>query len=377
MAKSEFSSTVNAALVEAALNARAAFKWAQACMYFGKGYQSEGTDSIITVKKNLKKQAGDTIRVRLRAPLTGAGQKDDDTLQGNEEALSYYTATATIHQRRHAVRVAGRMTEKRTKVPVRKDAREGLGDWLAQMMDTDTVLAISGLANAVGTLAASAPTTYRRWVGGQTAAGVLLATANDLDAELGTGSSTKTYVDHLFGTLVIQLVKRMAITPGSGYPKIRPIRYQGKDYYIMWIHPLQAKALKAETAWIAAQRSAGPRDMTNPLFSGSLGVFDGVVIKEWEKIELRVGDGVGTDPTTYFESGDAATSSAEIICRALFCGAQAAIHAWGKEPGWDEERFDYGNEWGIATDLIWAAKKTVFNSQDFGVIAVDTCVATD
>jgi N4-gp56 family major capsid protein len=61
-----------------------------------------GTDSLITLKNDLSKGAGDRIRVGLRMQLTGAGVSGDDTLEGNEEALTTYSDDLFIDQLRHA-----------------------------------------------------------------------------------------------------------------------------------------------------------------------------------------------------------------------------------------------------------------------------------
>lgn len=367
MAKTVFDASQNAGLIREALAIKA-FQYAESQLYFDKQWQSSGPNTIITVANDLLKESGDVIRVRLLAPLTGEGQVDDATLEGEEEALAYYQDTAQVHQRRHATRVKGKMTEQRTKVPLRSDGRTALGNWMAQLIDTDTVLAMSGVANATATLAASAPTTNRIFRGGQKVSGTLEVVATDALIDSDT--------DNLFGTLVISWCRRKAVIPGAGYPKIRPVRYKGQDYWIMFIHPYQAKALKGETAWIEAQRQAGPRDMSNPLFSGMLGIWDQVVIKEFDKIEMRLGDGTGTDPTTYFESGDACANG-KTVARGLFCGAQAASHCWAQKPDWNEKSFDYGNQWGIATGMIWTAHKNIFNGEDYGMIAVDTIVIPD
>jgi hypothetical protein len=63
--------------------------------------------------------------------------------------------------------------------------------------------------------------------------------------------------------------------------------------------------------------------------------------------------------------------------RAIFCGAQSAVVAFGQSsPGmktsWAEELFDYGNQLGVAAGLIWGLKKTQFNSADFGTITVSS-----
>lgn len=62
--------------------------------------------------------------------------------------------------------------------------------------------------------------------------------------------------------------------------------------------------------------------------------------------------------------------------RAIILGAQAALFAIGSEPTWVEKDFDYANQTGVATGMIFGVKKTRFNSQDFGVIALDTAAAS-
>ena len=395
MADTEFSANVHPTLVRTAY-ARKALLWAQQQMFFKPFIQdqktnevrstgremavtavSDGSDAIITRKSELVSKPGDKVQVRVVSPLSGQGTIDDETLEGSEEALVYYTQDVTVRQRRNAVRDKGQLNLQRVDVPFREDAKGALGSWLAQELDSDVLLSLCGLANTAGTLSANAPSGNRRWVGGQTTAGVVGHCAAETDVLLGSGTGSKTYVDHLFGTKVISTVKRKATMGGVGYPRLRPIMIKGKAYYIMMIHTWQAKALRLEAAWIAAQSDANNRGLDNPIFDGSLGVFDGVVVHEWDKIEARVGDGTGTDPATYFESGDALTSSSETACRALFLGAQAGLLAIAKNVTWKEKSFDYENKHGIAIGAMWGAAKTEFNSEDFAVIAVDTCVVPD
>jgi len=59
----------------------------------------------------------------------------------------------------------------------------------------------------------------------------------------------------------------------------------------------------------------------------------------------------------------------------VMCGAQAGVIAFGQggspnKMTWDEEMFDYGNKLGVSAGTIYGLKKTVFNSRDFGVIAM-------
>ncbi len=62
-------------------------------------------DSLLYVKDEMNKSAGDRVRVGLRMQLTGAGILGDGTLEGNEEALATFTDDLLIDQLRHAVEI--------------------------------------------------------------------------------------------------------------------------------------------------------------------------------------------------------------------------------------------------------------------------------
>jgi len=91
-----------------------------------KDFIGEGQDSIIQRKTDFKKSAGDRLTVTLRMQLNGDGVLGDNTLEGNEEALTTYTDNLFINQQRHAVRSGGKMTEQRIPWSIREEAMDGL-----------------------------------------------------------------------------------------------------------------------------------------------------------------------------------------------------------------------------------------------------------
>src|SRR5688572_31253803 len=70
-------------------------------------FMGTGSDSVIQILTDTKKDSGDRVRVILRSLLTGDGVQGDNTLEGNEEALTTYVDDVLINQLRHAVRSAG------------------------------------------------------------------------------------------------------------------------------------------------------------------------------------------------------------------------------------------------------------------------------
>lgn len=383
-------------------------KWSQAMFKHGlatnplKQFMGTSDDNIIQVNKELSKDKGDKITFHLRALLAGSGQGDDGTHEGYEEANTYYDDSVTIHERGHATKVNGIMTEQRTKIPLREQGKVSLGEWVGRALAADCIAALSGLNNTksfagqvtggaaldkdsakIETVNPASPSgrgsalTFggRIFYGGQTA-------GSSSTFSTATGDTVLSGTAHLFGTYVIEFVKRVAkatikytdTTTGAVLCPLRPIMVDGKPHFVMLIHPQQAKALKADTRWLDAQKYANTRGSTNPIFTGMLGMWDNVIVHECDLIHTRYGM-AGTTSAEYFYSSDQVITSSVYCARALFCGAQAGLLAYGQMPSWKEKMFDYGAKWGISTRMIYGVKKAVFNSIDFGVIAVDTAVS--
>ncbi|HPD47915.1 MAG TPA: N4-gp56 family major capsid protein [Anaerohalosphaeraceae bacterium] len=341
--------------------------------YFNDGrFVGESSNALIQVNTDLTKDKGDRINTPLRARLISDGKVDDAASEGQEKALTFYNCQTTIHKRKESVRLDGEMTERRTKIRLRTEAKDALGLWLAETRDTDILKGLSGLANSVGTITAAAPTANRRFYGGQLLDGTVGVTVVANDAAITAAGS-----GHLFGTQVLSHLKRMAQKDGGvNYSKLRPIVIGGKQWFVYFASPWQVKALKQDMAWVAAQQLANVRGESNPLFSGAAGVWDGIIVHEYDKIELRTGDGVGTAPATYFESGDPCGNGIT-VARGLFCGAQAGILAYGRRIRWVEKIFEYDSQFGCEVSSIYGFNKAKFNSEDFAVISCDTRVVLD
>lgn len=371
-------------------------------------FMGAGPENIIQIDKDLTKGPGDKVTFRLIPPLSNAGGYDDSDLEDNEESMSAYNFPVSIHERSNAVRSAGKMTDKRTAINIRREATIALGRWAAEQEDNDIIYALSGLGNQntyagegtsnIQTVNEKAPSTNRILYGGETAAGSICGaqTRPVDDSEIGDADGTD-YLDFLMGLNTISIAKRMAQLAA---PKFRPIMINGKGYYVMFLHPLQVKALRnqtsAVTSWAAIQAAANVRGINNPLFTkqgagrdrifdGAVGVYDDVILYEYDRIQTRVAGEV-------FDSGDTIdtniASGTARIARALLCGAQAGVVAWGQTWKRYEKNFDYNRKPGTAIDGLYGVSKTRFfdpganqntntAQDDFAVIAIDTAVAED
>lgn len=150
-------------------------------------------------------------------------------------------------------------------------------------------------------------------------------------------------------------------------PQIRPIRVNGEDKFVLFLHPFQVRQVRTNTntgQWIDIQKAAvqGHGSTKSPIYSGALGEYNGTIMHE----STRVPWGEDTSNTALTN-----------VRRAIFCGAQAACLAFGRGYGesrmsWVEELFDYKNQLGVSAGMIAGLKKNVFNSQDFATITISS-----
>lgn len=113
--------------------------------------------------------------------------------------------------------------------------------------------------------------------------------------------------------------------------------------------------------WLDIQKVAiqGGNISKNPIYTGSLGEYNGVILHESTRVQ----------------------SVTTGVYRAVLCGAQAAVIGFGQDGGpnkmtWVEELFDFKNQLGVGAGMIFGLKKTVFNSADFGSIVLPTYAAS-
>jgi N4-gp56 family major capsid protein len=322
--------------------------------YLGK-FTGSGSDSLIQVKTETQKSAGDKITFGLRMQLSGAGIQGDATLEGSEEALTTYNDAVVLDQLRHAVRSGGKMSEQRVPFSVREEAYAGLKDWWMDRFDQSFFYQAAGRSGVSDT----------RYTGNN-AAVVPTATTNHIfcSADHTTDETLDSSGDDFS---LVHLDKAVALAKTNS-PMIRPIRTNGGEYYVAFLHPGQTLQLRTTTTtgyWQDIQKAAlmGGNQKDNPLFTGALGVYNGVILHE----------------STRVPKGQNSTTLAEVANtrRAILCGAQAATMAFGQGGGenkfsWTEELFDYENQLGVAAGSIFGLKKTIFNSKDFGTIVMST-----
>lgn len=285
----------------------------------------EGTENIVQVKTQLEGQKGDKVHFGIRMRLAGLGVTSGQALEGNEESLVTYYDDVSLEEYAHAVRDRGPLDRQRTVFSIDQQSQDALKDWMSEKID-------KLIMDAIGT-----------------------------PSKIFYGDGTATTDITTAGKITPALIskaKTWALTGGArAQTPLRPIKVDGKKYFVLVVHPDVLYDLATNSTWAQAAREALPRGTDNPLFSGASYLWDGVVIHSHENVPDYTNWGSGTDVHG---------------SKNYFLGAQALSWAWGERPHVRDEEFDYGREHGFAISMIGGVTKNTFNSKDFGVIGIYT-----
>lgn len=306
------------------------FSQAENLTFWHRFEGSEGSSMPIIRKDDLEKSAGDTVKFDIVLALTGAGATGDTALlDGNEEKMKFRQTSVSVDSLQHAVRWS-----KLGKILINHDMRtvalNQLSKWLAGQLD-DAIF-----DEFVGDGSATLPTTAKWFAGSATAVGEV----DDTDAA---------------GRLKLNDISDLRAYAQANN-KIEPLRLEnGEEIFGLVVHPYAALALKKDTQYQQAQRDARERGAGNPLFTGAVGMWDGVVIYTSNRVPVA-SDGVGSIQ----------------VARNIFFGAQALSRAYAYYPDWTEQYFSYGQEQGIATFTVLGEQLNAFDlSSGGGAAAAD------
>ena len=290
--------------------------------YFDKFTATDGSN-VVHKNKDLENVKGDSVVFGLMMNLTGSGVEGNrQKLAGAEDTLNIYDFTVNTKLVRNAVS-RYEADDQRTQYDMLKEIKIALKQWLSDWLDDRLISRLSYNPSNGEVLYASAAGTQSS------------ITANDK-----------------LTTTIISRAKRKAMMHA---PKVQPIKVDGMDKYIMLIHPWAARDLKDDPKWLAAQQNANIRGSKNPIFTGALGEYDGVILYEYERVQ----------------TGNIGASSAN-VCQNLLLGKQAACFAVSRPAKHIEQTDDYGNIAGNGIAFYGAVEKTNFNGKDYGVINVMT-----
>lgn len=289
--------------------------------YFDKFTSTNGSN-VVHTNKDLKQAKGDEVNFGLAMNLKGNGVSGNNTLKGNEEEMQMYDFSVKTTLVRNAVTrfEADDQKSPYANLPLIKGT---LTQWLSDWKDNKLISALT--AN---------PTTGERMFASAAGTEVSL-TAND--------------------KLTCALIAKAKRKAKMHEPMVKPLKIDGQDKYIMLVGTWAARDLKADPVWQAAQQNAAIRGSKNPIFTGALGEYDGVVLYEYERVQ----------------NTKTGASSANVVHN-LLLGQQAACFAVAREARFIKDEDDYGNVQGNGIAFFGGIEKSVYNSKDYGVIQVMT-----
>lgn len=299
-------------------------------------------NAIIQVLHDLDKEAGDRIHYGLVMGLDeSAGVTGDNKLIGNEGEVEIHDTTMYIDQLRYGVRLKGRMDEKKARFALRTKAKNVLKAWQPRAIDYHLFRQLAGdtgytFAGNTGVAADEAH--------------CVVCGDSGFTTDVATTEAAMDAADYLTTWEIDKCVEMAKVME----PMIRPVNIEGGEYYVLLIHPYVARNLKYgnDTKLYEALRDARERGSKNPLFTGALGIWNGVVIREHRFVP----------------------SITSNIYRCLFLGAQAGCAAFAEKKLWGEDttsdEADYGNRPGFMAGFIGGFKKNIFDNKDFGMITV-------
>lgn len=309
--------------------------------------------------------------IQLVADLLQDGTNGDDALEGNEESLRAFEQKIQFDQLRHAVRNKGKLSDKRSTIDFRNQAKERLGVFFGDRIDQMAFLTLAGIAytkknngaNRVGTSAL---------ISIDFAADVKVPTSNRHLRCLASGAIAAGDTTAIVAADKLNyksLVRAKAFAKDTG---MRGIRVGSEEVYHVFVTPNGMADLRLDPEFLANIRSAGIRGDNNPLFSGASSVMvDGMIVHEYRYVFNTRGATSGSK----WGSGSLVDGAANLIL-----GAQALGFADFGAPAWNEKTFDYGNNHGIATAKIFGMLKPQFNNdwtgqvEDYGVLRLDAAV---
>lgn len=283
-----------------------------------------GSGMPIIRNDDLTVRRGGLVNVPMQRRMSGAGVSGNTALSGSEEAMVFDNLAVTPVYYRNAA-ASHKSDQQRTIHDLKSAAQVGGAIWLSEKIDD----AIFGVLDAQ---------TTNRLYGGDATSKATIEAADTMSAALISKARAKAKAVH-----------------------IRPLKINGREWYILVLHPYQAYSLRSDSTWLAAQQYAAERGSDNPILGMSMGSYQGVLVFENDRVES--GDDAGSGSNLDYAIGH-------------LVGGDAVGFAWAELPHYIQEVRDYGAIIGAGAAANFGAAAAVFNSVPVGHVPIMT-YATD
>lgn len=287
-----------------------------------------GMDSIVNVIPTLSSKKGDRIRFPIIKRSTTGFIVGSDTLRGREDKLDNSTVDVELQAYRKALLDDGGLTRQRAQFDVSAEQATVLKNAVKEYIDTLCFNALTASPSKV-------------FYGGT-----------------ATSTATVASTDILTSTLIGKVATWAKTGGNRDHEPIKKVRMPGYgDVYVLLVSPAAASALRNSSTWRSEVQNAAVRGSDNPVFTGIVGMTNGVLVVESEYISSFTNWGSGQNV-----SG----------CKGVLIGQQAILHAECEAPRFYTISDDHGWRQGTAVDMILGIKATEFDSKRYGSVAVYT-----
>lgn len=299
--------------------------------------------SPIVVHRDLSGEGGAKIKMPLVKALIGDGLKGSSnvTLEDNLEDLAASNFEIELEEYLHGVTADNPLGRQRAYFSVTEACANALVAWGIEKIDNLCFDAMQG------------------------------SSTNLLYAGSATSTATLTANDKI----TIDLLRKAKVQAKSGFKgtgsgrtnqkfKIKPYKFQGKDYYFVVLSPDVMYDLQKDSEFQDAMKYAAERGKSNPLFTGADAItVDGLVIFSHARSFI-------TDPAGTGQSDWGSGSNVPGAKVTLF-GENALAIALAKAPNIDVKYKDLHDRFiNYGYQGIFQVKKIAFDSKDYGVFEI-------
>lgn len=327
---------------------------------------------VVRKHEDTQENAGDRVRLNFLQKQTGAGLIGNQSANGNENALVYFTDDLLINQLRYPIEIpnVSTISQQRVVYDLPEDTYKVSMDWLAQRGIVSVLYQLAGFNALSFSYQGTTFTGPQRL----TLQGMNVPTAPSSNRVLYIGnntSDTSTNSDTT-ATLKLSLVDQLESMAELANPYyIAPLSETSEIKYIWIVHTYQWQQLIQDTSAPIQFRDIFGNDIAAGNSQGGFGrsfIYSNTLIMKSDKIPqgLSANDGTGTVLSH--------------VRRSVFCGRDAVAFALGR--GYDdgkeivpgfmirEDIIDICNTRRVAINALWGASKVTFNGTDHGVIVV-------
>lgn len=341
---------------------------------FIAGSESDTTSIIKSVLKTC--EAGSIVGIEMEDALIESGATGNVDFSASSEELKNIKMFVKIDQYQHSVPSTMSIVNQRNSDKFKSSAKQRLTNWSTMKFDKIFFSAMSADCTNIVACGHHSDTT----------------TANITQSDVLTTSD-------------VEEAKRRALlgvdAAGNKVPPLIPVKttenenagfYDTVPMFVMFVGTNSARHIKTDANWAEARREALERGKDNPLFSGALGFWDGVLLLDVQTDTDRQA-GILTSKSNFVGFGNVKTSNLSIYAGAagqeteinLLVGAGAchivvdqgvAYYDWQDKS--DPRRMHAGIDrvYGMAKTKYQASMNdgilagSIFDGKDYGVIAV-------